>query len=263
MIENHPQESLLIRYSDGATTPDEDQQVQELVARDPAAAGFLQQMEQTRSWLKQASEIPLDPTPTPAIVSDYQADSPGQKPAQRSRLALVATLFAGLIGGALLGTGFKSETAETIASARFESSPPEWVRLVADYHRLYARETIDNSPTQLASDVSAELSATLNRQLTVPELQDIGLEFKRVQALVYDDQSLLQLAYLPEVDRPIAICILTGNVAGESVVSGMHGKMQYAYWQSEGHAVVVVGELSQQQMDQVVTEVRRSLFSVS
>ena len=266
MIDNHPQETLLIRYADGQATPEEGQQVQDLIARDPAAAGFLQQLEQTQPWLEQASQIPLDPAPVAAkdYINDYQASLPVQPPVQRGRLGLVATLAVGLAGGALLGAGFKSETpVVTVAGTQAESSPPEWVRLVADYHRLYARETIDNSPAQLASNVSAELTATLNRKLTVPELKDVGLEFRRVQSLVYDNQQLLQLAYLPEMDRPIAICILTGNVAAESVTAGMHGEMQYAYWQNQGHAVVVVGELSREQMDKIVTKVRRSLFSVS
>lgn len=244
--------------------------MQSLIANDRAAAEFLLQLKQTQFLLKQASEIAPEPASKAVneYVGDYRPDESellsAQRLYQRNRLALVATLLVGVIGGALLGAGFKTTSpGETVTSATSETSPPEWVRLVADYHRLYARETIGSSQVQPVGEVSAALSASLSREVIVPKLEDLGLVFKRVQTLVYQDQPLLQLAYLPETERPIAICILTGKVASQDIKSGLHVDMQYAYWQDQAHAVVVVGDLSRQQMDAVIAKVRRSLFSVS
>ena len=270
MIENHPQEALLIRFADGHTTPAEAEEARALVQADPAAAQFMHQLEVTKGWLDQAAALPLESASdkATALVRDFEPEKnqitalTPKKP-KANLLALAATLVVGVAGGWLLGTNVDTNPAGAPIQ-NVDASPPEWVRLVADYHALYARETISGASSQRTEAVSAELSERLNRKISVPVLDALGLEFKRVQTLEFDNQTLLQLAYLPESDRPIAICILAaGDMGSANIASGTHGAMKYAYWQNQQHAVVVVGEIPDSQLNEVVNEVRQSLFPVS
>jgi len=277
MIENHPQEELLIRYADGHCTPEEERQVRELLKEDPTAQEFMQQLELTHSWLRDASSTELDEAPTELsdFVNSYKHSipAPAATPAAAAattqpnnglnRLAIAASLVLGLIGGTLIGTSFQSSKTDTVLS-KAEASPPEWVRLVADYHRLYARETISNSSTIKSAEVSTTLSDKLGRSTAVPDLTSLSMEFKRQQSLTYNDKTIFQLVYLPEVDKPVAVCILDAKDMAESkVISGTHAQIHYAYWQDQEHAVVIVGELPDQQMQSIVNTVRDSLFSTS
>lgn len=277
MIENHPQEALLISYADGHSTPEENGQVAELIKRDQSAADFLGQLELTHGWLKDASAIEMSESPIEIsrYINEYeipdsrtqrnlrdQLVQPNRTP-HRNRLALVATLFLGLIGGGFLGSGFQSANLDN-AVGQAESSLPEWVRLVADYHRLYGRVTISGSQPLVADTVSAQVSEKLGRSVAVPDLTAFGMELKREQSLEYQDKTIVQLVYLPENSRPIAVCILAAKDAAEKeVISGIHADIQLAYWQDEDHAVVIVGEMPKQQLNAVISQVASNLFSAS
>jgi len=266
MIENHPQEDLLIRYADGLASPPEIRQVQALIEHDQDAAVFVKQLEQTQDWLNSASEIQLD-KPSAKLnnyVQNYETPRPPvQKNNRRYKLALAATLLFGFIGGALVGAIFEPATPDHAQNSP-AASTPEWVRLVADYHRLYDRETVVDTQSLQIEAVSAKLSTKLGRGVAVPDLKTLDMEFKREQSLSFDGKPIVQLVYLPKNSRPIAICILASMGAAQTnMVTGNHADMQYAYWQDNAHAVMVVGELSKQQLDAVVNEVESTLFSAT
>jgi len=265
MIENHPQEDVLIRYADGFSTPEENQQVQVLIENDQTAAEFLKQLELTQGWLKEASVVELDDTP-PQIshyVQSYETPHMAvQNNTRNNHLALAATLLFGLIGGAFVGTNLQPTALK--AQHQPAAGLPEWVRLVADYHRLYDRETISGSQSPKRDTVSAKLSSKLGRAVEVPDLTALEMEFKRQQSLAFDGVPIVQLVYLPENARPVAVCILASEGAAASdLVAGTHANLQYAYWQDDAHAVVIVGEISKQQLSAVTDKVRSTLFSAT
>ena len=278
MIENHPHEAQLIAYADGLATPEEKLRVQELIEHDESAAEFLKQLELTDSWLKEAAAIELDEAPTEIsnFVRDYKLPGasiiqagaqfqPAQRdqPKQHNRMAIAATLFLGIIAGGFLGANFQSATPDYSLS-QSDSSLPEWARLVADYHRLYDRVTISDSQPLVANTVAAKLSEKLGRSIAVPDLTAFGMEFKREQSLVYQDKPIIQLVYLPENSRPVAVCILAAkDAAAKEVISGLHEDIQYAYWQDEDHAVIVVGHMPEQQLEAVTKQVAGTLFTAS
>jgi len=239
MIENHPQEDVLIRYADGFSTPEENQQVQMLIENDQTAAEFLKQLELTQGWLKEASVVELDDTP-PQIshyVQSYETPHTAvQKNTRNNHLALAATLLFGLIGGAFVGTNLQPTALK--AQHQSVAGLPEWVRLVADYHRLYDRETISGSQSPMRHTVSAKLA--------------------------FDGMPIVQLVYLPENARPVAVCILASeDAAASDLIAGTHANLQYAYWQDNAHAVVIVGEISKQQLSAVTDKVKSTLFSAT
>lgn len=282
MIENHPQESLLIRYADDCATPSERTEVEALIATDQGAAVFLQQLIQTDLPYAAAFDQTLQSAPED-LVSSIRSWQPQPSKTEQKRTfgiwSLAATLLAGALGGALLSGLFAKSSSDTssivnnatnaaseqtIIAQTNSAQPPEWVRLVADYHRLYIRETVDAVAAQSADSVSEHLTSLLNRQTRVPELSAHGIEFRRAQMLAVDGRKLIQLAYLPDAANPIAVCILATRVsANTDVTVGVHANMRYAHWQSGDHAVVIVGDMPMPKMQAVVDLVRKSLFENS
>ncbi len=278
MIENHPHEALLISYADGHSTPEENRQVMELIEKDQSAAEFLRQLELTDGWLKNAAALEISESSDEMnrYVNEYElpdSEAPNNKGNQLApppirtsrpnRYVLAATLFFGLIGGGFLGSSFQSANPD-ITLSQPDSSLPEWVRLVADYHRLYGRETVGDSQPLVTNSVSAELSEKLGRLVAVPDLTAFGMKLMREQSLEYQEQPIIQLVYLPESSRPVAVCILASKDAAEKeVISGIHADMQFAYWQDGDHAVVVVGELPEQQLNALINHVASNLFTTS
>ena len=123
------------------------------------------------------------------------------------------------------------------------SSGPSLVQAVADYHGFYARETVLSAPIDAASDRALLASAKdvdgLN--VSVPDLRSAGLEFKRVQRLRFNDSALIQIVYLPERGKPVALCITLDARADEAVRLQQVGKVAAASWRQGQMVSILVG----------------------
>jgi len=296
MKDLHPQYELLISYADGNADVEMQRQAIELINSDTEAAGFYRSLQATVlpfNEVKSASA--LQPSAVPqkivdqineAALSERPVDDDGitttssqtvtsfgaptdahavnGERAGYGNLALAASLFCGLIAGALLysfANGVDSVNPQDNSSAMAAAEVPEWVRLVADYHRLYVRETITASAVESADTVSKQVSDILQTSFSVPALDQHGMEFRRAQWLAIDEQPLLQLAYLPDSGKPLAVCVLKKNSAQDTAAEyGETGGMQYVHWQSDEHAVVIVGTVSPQQMQDINRVVQRELL---
>jgi len=251
MTNNKDIEALLIKCADNHATEAEKKQAQELITNNETAALIWQQLQESQLPFKEAFEIELQPA-SDELVSTIENWQP--------------MFFVGLAGGSLL-TGQLSKSPDDSASASIAvadatSNLPEWVRLVADYHRLYARETVNNTQHQSIAAVSENMTELLSRTVSVPDLSSQLAEFRRMQVLSVDDNTLIQLVYLPENSNPIAVCILDAtDVSQTDVATGLRANMRYAHWQNKQHAVVVVGEVSTDELTTIVDRVQKSLFS--
>ena len=298
MKDIHPEYELLISYADGLADATMQRRAIELIDSDADAAEFFNSLQATAGLLDdqlyplpavphelvERIENAAMPDTSAAKIHDIHSDRLSssraaddnyfstassratagitRKPAGFGRLALAASLVGGMIGGAALygsvnGLYFQSKDSLTLA----QSVVPEWVRLVADYHLLYVRETVLASPVASAEAVSQQVSENLQIPFSVPQLDEQGIEFRRAQWLAVDDQPLLQLAYLPESGKPLAVCVLkkstSQNIPAEF---GETGGMQYVHWQKGEHAVVIVGAVSQQELQDINNVVEREML---
>ena len=178
MIESHPQEALLIKFADQQASPAEQQQVRELIENDKTAASFLSQLQQTSVSLPDNTvSLPAANQSTIDLINDWQP----QRSTVRSfgLKAMAATLVAGLATGYLLTTVIKAPFSATTESSQVTAAyTPEWIRLVADYHRLYARQTIEHSATPPIAVANAEVTDWLERDTSIPSLESHGIAFK-------------------------------------------------------------------------------------
>lgn len=262
MIESHPKETLLIKFADKQATPTECAQALELVQTDKSAAAFLAQLQQTEIPIADSDKFTPEPVDsnTLDLVRNWQ---PAVSPSRNFGLKTIAlTLIAGLVAGHLLTSLVKTiSVSNPTTSIANKSATPGWIRLVADYHRLYSRETIAGAATPLLSDTNALVSQWLDRETNIPVLNAQGITFKRAQQLTVENDTLIQLAYLPNESEPVAICIrkMAASKNTDTVLSNYRG-MQYAQWQDDKHAVVIVGNLPEQQLRVIAEDVRKTLF---
>jgi len=261
VIENHDKESLLIRYVDDHVTQADREHAEKLIRNDKAAADFAQQLEQTRDAFVQP--LPTTNNDTVEMIKQWQ---PAASDSQQKRFgvkAICATLLAGLIAGHLLtavtdlGSNLYKQTGLQVT----DETTPEWVRLVADYHLLYVQETIADAQVLPMELAKSNVSSWLERDTNIPVLAEQGIHFKRAQQLSVEDNVLIQLAYLPENKKPVAICIRkTTHNTNTDISYSNHGEMDYALWQDGQHAVVIVGRLNQPELKLIAKKVRRTLF---
>ena len=289
MKDIHPEYELLICYADGFADAAMQKRAFELINTDSDAAEFFYNLQATKGLiddelyplpavsdqLVERIENTAMPDISSATIDDINNDklsswhgaednsvsttsrgtSGGftRKPSGFGGLALAASLVGGLIGGAAIYGSVNGLYVQSNDSSKIAQSViPEWVRLVADYHRLYVRDTVLASPVASSKAVSQQVSEKLQVPFSVPQLDQQGIEFRRAQWLAVDDQPLLQLAYLPESGKPLAVCVLKKNKSQDIPAEfGETDGMQYVHWQKGDHAVVIVGAVSRQQMQDI------------
>ena len=162
-------------------------------------------------------------------------------------LGMLLSLFAGLAAATWLQP----------------SGPPladPWVRKVASYHAMYARETVqDGESAGQISTQALPTQALLRRlqqqglSLRIPDLSGQGLQFLRAQQLQFEGRPVLQLVYLPRRGLPVAVCLMPATAQAEQAVQvdGQHALT----WFANGWAYVLIGSLPAPDMQQI----RRSL----
>lgn len=266
MIESHPQEALLIRYADSNASSLERTEVERLVEFDETAKQFLLQLNDTQLPYADAFDrlLPRDLNSVPQAVIDSLEMSVPPPSRWFGKVAMLSVLLLGGFAGWLTSSVWQSPFGGERQSVTASVQPPEWIRLVADYHSLYVRDTLTASAPESVKDTSIHLSGVLNREITIPTLAEFDIQFRRSQMLAVGDAPLVQLTYLPGLHKPIAICLLKRRnqegAADPSLITGSHASMNYVHWQDAGHEVVVVGEVSAELLEGIAETVRRSLF---
>ncbi|WP_244115532.1 hypothetical protein [Burkholderia gladioli] len=115
-----------------------------------------------------------------------------------------------------------------------------WIKAAAGYQQLYSRDTVAALQPDMGATATtvADIHDADKLALQIPDLRRQGLTFKRVQRLRFHDKPLVQIVYLPEQGKPVALCVLkeakadaapsSAQVEGMSVVSWRRGQLGYA-----------------------------------
>ncbi|WP_133649772.1 anti-sigma factor family protein [Paraburkholderia flava] len=119
-----------------------------------------------------------------------------------------------------------------------------WITAAAGYQQLYSRETLENV------DANAELSEKTLEQirdqdglaLSIPDLRDAGLTFKRVQRLRFGDKALVQIVYLPQQGAPVALCVMKEAKPDAAVATARVASMNVVTWRQAELGYVLIGQ---------------------
>ena len=242
---------LLMSYVDGELSPDARVAAEATIAASGEMAERVAALRASCLPYRAAFEHGQPPA-VPATLVDRVAElatvsrRPRGRDAQKSPLPTFASLAAAIV---LCAVAFTRTPGGWPPSSIAEP----WVEAVAGYQSLYARETVaaleeDSSATE---NELARLRRTMVPTLNVPNLLPQGLLFKRLQELDFRGQPLVQLVYLPQTGKPVALCIIEEAKPDEEVrvqpISGMQG----ATWRRHHLAYVLLTSNPQIDIDRV------------
>lgn len=138
-----------------------------------------------------------------------------------------------LYGGGSGGSG-------GLVAASNDSGMAAWIRAAAGYQQLYSRDTIAllQPDAHVTAMTVSEIRDDDKLAMQIPDLSSQGLTFKRVQRLRFHDKPLVQIVYLPQKGKPVALCVLkeakadaapsSDNLDGMAVVAWRRGQLGYA-----------------------------------
>jgi anti-sigma factor RsiW len=127
----------------------------------------------------------------------------------------------------------------------FEGRVSPWVEAAAGYQELYTRETLADvnsvpvDPRQLEA-----IHRDDGLPIEIPDLQNAGLTFKRLQRLRFHGKPLVQIVYLPEHGAPVALCVIKNQADDEAVRSHRVYGMDVVTWNKGKLGYALIGQRS-------------------
>ncbi len=213
----------LSAYLDGELSETDRQAVETLAEKDPEIAAELELLRQSDAAFAEAFEAMLDePVPLTlarAIENAPEADENAPVAANRTSAprygfgsmaaGLALLVLGGGIGAFTMQEFVPGPDPETIEIAMGRG----WIAEVADYHRVYARQSrhLVEVPASEQAHLQTWLTAETGVPFTVPDLSDEGWTFEGGRLLVADGRPVAQILYTDTGGQVIALCFLGGG----------------------------------------------------
>jgi anti-sigma factor RsiW len=162
--------------------------------------------------------------------------------------AIAASFAAGVMVNPLWFTS-KPVSEQTHVQTAMETKAP-WVQAIASYQAMYVRDTIDRTTdsSEHAQNILRSFEQNVKSKLTVPNLNNAGLEFKRIQVLAFGDRQLVQMAYLPPQGKPGALCVLRSNDSKDEAPTARRiENLSIVTWQKDKLAYVLALDMPLEQ----------------
>lgn len=240
-------DTLLLAYVDGDLSPERRAEVQAAAANCGQLAARLAAMQ--ASALPYAAAFERQPLPEvpPGLASRVARLTLTRDIASLHRDSYRPRLAAAFLVGALLGGGLFNLWGSGTLRTSNAPGASAWVQAVAAYQALYSRETVVNVVEDHALTVRTvgELRDVAGLPVSIPDLRDAGLTFKRVQRLSFRDQAVAQLVYLPARGDPIALCLTREAGADQRPHAQKLGSMQSVTWRRDHVSYVLLGRSGQ------------------
>lgn len=268
-------EVMLRAFVDGELEPGLRQQVESAVANSPSLQAQVQALRASCLPYRAAFDAQTLPPPPATLVDQVAAlvavagaaTAPSSAPTAATRSAATlprrAWLAAGLAASFAAGVVLPRALGVFQGGLAADGDREPWVAAIAQYHALYVRETVDKmseAPNPLPS-LLAGFDPPLRLRLRVPDLSAHGLAFRRAQRLGYGDAPLIQLVYLPQLGRPLAVCFLPAPGPGAPVRYAVVDAQNVAAWREGGLAFVVVGDFTPQALRELVPAIQSQVLA--
>jgi len=267
-------DALLLAYVDGELTPQQCQEIEQLMEDSPEVAERV-------SHLMASSSLPyheifarqaIPPVPD-SLVQKIEALSkqalppqPIEQPSRKAnpptvsllsrlfgqpRLGWLAVAFAtgatcyGLVLQAgFLGNATRSNShvqAPVVAQA---GQPSPWVLQAAGYQQLYTRDTVAlvSPDAAIVAKTVSDIRQVDGLALRIPDLSSAGLTFKGVQRLRFNKKALVQLVYLPANGAPVALCVMKEPKPDQSPSQMRVSEMNVVVWRQSELGYALIGE---------------------
>jgi anti-sigma factor RsiW len=273
-----PLEVRLSAYLDGQLPHAEAREIDGILARDERARTLFNRLKLGSDLGRKAFEDMLhEPVPLDLVRSIKQAPTgAGQEPA-RARLTpppkaappfgtwvrIAASGLILLVLGATAGylMGSRQDVAEQPAVPAAEAR--NWLRDVADFHRIYARQTrhLAEVPATESSYIIEWLTAAVGVEFTIPDLSANALTFEGARLLVAGGRPTAQLLYRNEDGEVFAVCFQKVDPVSEqtALLDTIRNDLGLVSWQEGAAAFVVVGPSSEAALHAIAQTVAQTI----
>lgn len=227
-------DEMLTAWMDGELEGAEADRVSRAVSGDRALQERVRALRIDRERLLNELDALLGSAPAVTLTSEPAHAAPAPMGgAWRVAAALVLGLAVGA-GGMWLTPRSEAET---------------WVDMAASYQALYVPETlavVNDTPDQMAAQLK-RVSEAVGRDLSGAE-QATQIAYRRGQILGYEGAPVIQLAYLSDDGKPVALC-LTKSDKGDSVFeTSVRYGLQAVEWIDDGYHFVLLGDVDSDTM---------------
>ncbi|MDW5312826.1 anti-sigma factor [Rhizobium sp. PL01] len=270
-----PLDVRLSAYIDGEVNEAERKELEQLVARDDEARRMFDMLQAGNAFGNKAFEEFLhDPVPLSLVRRIKQgpgatpktervtAETPRKAKQRLWPRALAASVALLLVGGS---TGFIiGKTSHDDAQQVKMAAARTWLDDIADYHRIYARQTAEHLvevPASAGGKIEGWLASNVGVNFSLPDLSSKGLTFKGARLLVAAGKPVAQLMYKDQDGDVFAICFLKSKpgTADGKMTESMRDDIAMISWQKADASYVVVGPSSDANLHQLAEAVSTAI----
>ncbi|MFD1329522.1 anti-sigma factor family protein [Mycoplana ramosa] len=272
-----PLEVRLSAYLDGQLSHAEANEIDGILAHDERARTLFNRLKLGSDLGRKAFEdmlhepVPLDLVRNIKLVSidggqDAGRPPPSEPPKQvtaygtpaRLGAAALVLLLAGGSAGYLLG----AQHAAPAAPAQAVQSR-SWLDDIADYHRVYARQTRHLAEVSAAESphITDWLSKAVGVDFAIPDLTANRLSFQGGRLLVAGGKPTAQLLYKDEDGEIFAVCFQRSDPAVErtELDDSIRDDLGLISWQAGAASFVVVGPSSDPALETIAQAVAQGI----
>ncbi|MCR6500280.1 anti-sigma factor [Shinella sp. CPCC 101442] len=275
-----PIEVRLSAYLDGQLPQAEMNEIDDILAQNDDARGVFEKLKLgsefgARAFDRMLQEpIPLDLVRNIKEARTSEDDAPklgiagipvAATPAPRrstfwpqALAASLAIFMAGGVAGYLI-----SEQQDSDGPIQIAAAPRTWLDDIADYHRIYARQTrhLVEVPASDKDHIVEWLSASTGVAFTLPDLTAQNLTFEGARLLVAGGKPTAQLLYRDAENEIFAICFLQSDpVEGKTALAeSMRNDIGLVSWQRGNASFVVVGPSADPNLERIAEVVSTSI----
>lgn len=251
-------EVVLMEYVDGTASSEVRAEVEAALERSPDLAEQLDIMRASALPYQAAfAHQALPDVPAQLRSSVERLASTNPRGRRRTTLPWLAVAF--IAGAFSAGVVFRylpsAGTGSMLAAVDMrDAQVSPWVKAVVDYQVLYSRKTLadlvtDRKATARTVDQIRRVDGMPT--LSIPDLREAGLTFKRVQRLNYAGEALVQIVYLPERGDPVALCAIADAGPDEPAHAQKVGGMDAVTWRRDRLAYVLVAKNDSVNLEQI------------
>lgn len=138
-----------------------------------------------------------------------------------------------------------------------------WHNYVAAYQALYSKETL--APIIQTEETSSKqlqhVTGVLGKKIELTQLTNVkGLNYKRAQILGFKGQPLIQLAFLSDEGKPVALCIIKASNNGQTkVINDVQQGLKAAHWKKGEFEYLLIGSNDAELIKSAATQFSKTL----
>ena len=156
-------------------------------------------------------------------------------------LAFVSGAFCCAVVLRLAGSSAPGGVGQTLSQQAIPAGVSPWIIAAVNYQRLYTRETVASDlPITGLAHIVEDIRRDDGLSIHVPDLRSLGLTFKRVQRLRFNDKPLVQIVYLPEKGLPVSLCVMRDDKPDAALAQQDVNTMQVVTWRQAKQSYALI-----------------------